>query len=189
MERYELSFLSTCCEVWKYNYWCLHRRKWKHRAVLCEAGQESQGRLRWETPAPGAPLCPLGMAWHVMLGWLPWWGDGGGGNTKMTGTEHIWKCQKLLLFRISGITYLMHYFSSVWVPFSCCKGTTEEVCRCARTCRCCFKPNLPKHKGITPVLKICVHRVFHVQTVTNFNAEKPHPERKPFYSHHVKEYK
>lgn len=46
-----------------------------------------------------------------------------------------------------------------------------------------------EHKGITPVLKICVHRVFHVQTVTNFNAEKPHPERKPFYSHHVKEYK
>lgn len=38
MERYELSFLSTCCEVWKYNYWCLHRRKWKHRAILCEAG-------------------------------------------------------------------------------------------------------------------------------------------------------
>lgn len=188
MERYELSFLSTCCEVWKYNYWCLHRRKWKHRAVLCEAGQESQGRLRWETPAPRAPLRHLGMAWRVMLGWLPWWGNGGRGNTKVTGTESTFG-QKLLLFRISSIIYLMHYFSSVWVPFSFCKGTTEEFCRCARLHRCCFKPNLPEHKDTTPVSKICVHRVFHVQTVTNFNAEKPQPARKPFYRRHVKEYK
>lgn len=97
--------------------------------------------------------------------------------------------QKLLLFRISGIIYLMHYFSSVWVLFSFCKGTTEEVCRCVRLHRCCFKPNLPEHKGVTTVLKIFVRRVFHVQTVTNFNAEKPQPERKPFYSRHVKEYK
>lgn len=43
-ERYELSFLSTRCEVWKYNYSCLHRRKWKHRAGLCEASQQSQGQ-------------------------------------------------------------------------------------------------------------------------------------------------
>lgn len=97
--------------------------------------------------------------------------------------------QKLLLFKISGTTYLMHYFISVWVPFSFCKGATEDVCRCVRMCCCCFNPNFPEHKGITPVLKICVHRVFHVQTVTNFNAEKPQPERKPFYSLHVKEYK
>lgn len=81
VERYELSFLSARCEVWKYNYWCLHRRKWKHRASLCEASQESRARLGSET------LVPLSGPWE-------WHGvqavsTGRYGDAKMMGVESI----------------------------------------------------------------------------------------------------
>lgn len=68
-ERYELSFLSTRCEVWKYNYSCLHRRKWKHRAGLCEASQQSQGQSdvkfqHWRLAELALPL-PGHRKWHA----------------------------------------------------------------------------------------------------------------------------
>lgn len=47
----------------------------------------------------------------------------------------------------------------------------------------------PNTKASPLFLKIGVRRVFHIWTVANFNAEKPQPERKPFYSRHVREYK
>lgn len=67
MERYELSFLSTCCEVWKYNYWCLHRRKWKHRAVLFEAGEPGQAWMRNTSTRCPSQALGNGLARHAGL--------------------------------------------------------------------------------------------------------------------------
>jgi len=122
VERYELSFLSARCEVWKYNYWCLPRRKWKHRAVLCEAGRESRGRLRGETSAPGARLRPSGMAWRGRAGRR---GGQAGENAKVAAIESV--CSKFLSFRVGGVAYLAHYFGWAWVPFSFCTGAVREV--------------------------------------------------------------
>lgn len=123
MERYELSFLSTRCEVWKYNYSCLHRRKWKHRAGLCEASQPSQGQsdVKFQREAHGAPSWPSEMPRRWCACGKAGRAAAGRKRSKTHGTAE--SALSVLQYGVS------HGFRD---SFSSRKAATWEVWRCAR---------------------------------------------------------
>lgn len=153
---------------------------------------EAQSWSVWGQPAkPGAvgceiparssrsPFLAIGNATPVVC-----LREGGEGCSREKAVENARNC------RINAVGFAVRRFT--WVQrlvFFSQSGNLGSL----EVCEVLFSASLscicPNTKASPLFLKIGVHRVFHIWTVANFNAEKPQPERKPFYSRHVREYK